>query len=36
MRKRYGKLIEAEIAHTVNDLAEVKGELEHLMAVVGR
>ncbi len=34
MRKRYGKLIEEEIAHTVNDPAEVKGELTHLMAVI--
>jgi DNA-directed RNA polymerase specialized sigma24 family protein len=36
MRKRYGKLIEEEITHTVNDPAEVKTELAHLMAVIGR
>lgn len=36
MRKRYAKLIEAEIAHTVNDTAEVKTELAHLMAVIGK
>lgn len=35
MRKRYGKLIEEEIAHTVNDPAEVKAELTHLLAVIG-
>lgn len=36
MRKRYAKLIEEEVAATVTDLGEVKGELEHLMAVIGR
>jgi len=36
MRKRYGKLIEEEIAQTVDTPAEVKAELEHLMAVMGR
>lgn len=36
MRKRYGKLIEAEIAHTVGSPEEVKAELAHLMKVVGR
>jgi RNA polymerase sigma factor (sigma-70 family) len=36
MRKRYGKLIEEEIAHTVNDPAEVKSELAHLMEVIGK
>lgn len=36
MRKRYGKLIEAEIAHTVSDPSEVKSELEHLMEVIGK
>lgn len=35
MRKRYGKLIEDEIAQTVSSRAEVKAELEHLMSVVG-
>jgi RNA polymerase sigma-70 factor (ECF subfamily) len=35
MRKRYAKLIEGEIAQTVNDAAEQKAELEYLMAVVG-
>ncbi len=35
MRKRYGKLIEEEIAQTVNDTREIRAELEHLMAVVG-
>lgn len=35
MRKRYGKLIEMEIARTVNTPEEVKEELAHLMAVIG-
>jgi len=35
-RKRYGKLIEEEIAQTVNSREEVKAELAHLMAVIGR
>ena len=35
MRKRYGKLIEEEIAQTVGSPGEVKAELEHLMAVIG-
>lgn len=35
MRKRYGKLIEEEIAQTVNSREEVKAELAHLMAVIG-
>jgi len=35
MRKRYGKLIEQEITQTVNDPAEVKAELTHLLAVIG-
>lgn len=36
MRKRYGKCIEETIAQTVNEPAEVKTELAHLMAVIGR
>jgi DNA-directed RNA polymerase specialized sigma24 family protein len=36
MRKRYGKLIEEEIAQTVSTPAEVKAELAHLMKVIGR
>lgn len=36
MRKRYGSLIEHEIAETVGDRAEQKAELEYLMAVIGR
>lgn len=36
MRKRYGKYIEEEIAQTVNGPEEVKAELAHLMAVIGR
>lgn len=36
MRKRYGKLIEEEIAQTVSSPEEVKTELEHLLAVIGR
>ncbi len=36
MRKRYGTLIEEEIAQTVNGAAEVKAELDYLMAVMGR
>ncbi len=36
MRKRYGKLIEGEIAQTVHDAAELKTELAHLMAAMGR
>ncbi|MBL9145949.1 MAG: sigma-70 family RNA polymerase sigma factor [Verrucomicrobiaceae bacterium] len=35
MRKRYAKLIEGVIAETVNDAAEQKAELEHLMQVIG-
>ena len=35
MRKRYGRLIEAEIARTVSGEDELKAELAHLMAVVG-
>jgi len=35
MRKRYAKLIEAEIAHTVGSAEEVKAELVHLMTVIG-
>ena len=34
MRKRYGKLIEEEIAQTVSSPEEVKAELAHLMAVM--
>ncbi|MDZ4401672.1 sigma factor [Prosthecobacter sp.] len=36
MRKRYGKLIEEEIAQTVHEPAEIKAELAHLMAAIGR
>jgi hypothetical protein len=36
MRKRYGKLIEEEIAQTVDGPAEQKAELDYLMAVIGR
>lgn len=36
MRKRYAKLIEQEIAETVDGLEEMKAELAHLMAVMGR
>ena len=35
MRKRYGKLIEEEIAQTVSDPEEVKAELAHLLAIIG-
>ena len=35
MRKRYGKLIEDEIAQTVSDPDEIKAEVAHLMAVIG-
>lgn len=35
-RKRYGKLIEEELAQTVNSREEVEAELAHLMAVIGR
>ena len=35
MRKRYGKLIEEEIAQTVSSPDEVKAELAHLMTVIG-
>jgi DNA-directed RNA polymerase specialized sigma24 family protein len=35
MRKRYGKLIEDEIAQTVSTPEEVKTELAHLMSVIG-
>lgn len=36
MRKRYGALIEEVIAQTVDSPDELKGELAHLMKVVGR
>lgn len=36
MRKRYGRLIEEEVAQTVGNPGEVKAELDHLMTVVGR
>lgn len=36
MRKRYGKLIEEEIAQTVDRPEEVKAELAHLMAAMAR
>lgn len=36
MRKRYGKLVEEEIAQTVNSPDEAKAELAHLMKVIGR
>ena len=36
MRKRYARLIEAEIAQTVSDPAEQMAELAHLMKVIGR
>lgn len=36
MRKRFGALIEEEIAQTVDDAGEVKAELDHLMTVIGR
>ena len=36
LRKRYAKLIEAEIAETVSDPQELKTELEHLMTTIGR
>lgn len=36
MRKRYGALLEQEIAQTVTEPAEVKAELGHLMAAIGR
>ncbi len=36
MRKRYGKLIEEEIAQTVDGPGEIKAELGHLMTVIGR
>ena len=35
-RKRYAKLIEQEIAQTVQRPEEIKAELEHLMTVIGR
>ncbi|HYF37780.1 MAG TPA: sigma factor [Prosthecobacter sp.] len=36
MRKRYGTLIEEEIAQTVNDPLEQKDELSYLMAIMGQ
>lgn len=36
MRKRYGKLIEEEIAQTVSDPDEIEAELSHLMTAMGR
>lgn len=36
MRTRYGKLVEQAIAHTVSDPDQIKAELAHLMAVIGR
>ena len=35
MRKRYGKLVEQAIAHTVSDTDQIKAELAHLMSVMG-
>jgi len=35
MRKRYGKLVEQAIAHTVSDADQIKAELAHLMSVIG-
>jgi RNA polymerase sigma-70 factor (ECF subfamily) len=35
MRKRYGKLVEQAIAHTVSDPDQIKAELAHLMSVIG-
>lgn len=35
MRKRYGKLVEQAIEHTVCDPEQIKAELEHLMRVIG-
>ena len=35
MRKRYGKLVEQAIAHTVSDPGQIKAELAHLMSVIG-
>jgi RNA polymerase sigma-70 factor (ECF subfamily) len=34
MRLRYRELVREEVAHTVNDPAEVEAELRHLIAVV--
>jgi RNA polymerase sigma-70 factor (ECF subfamily) len=36
MRKRYAKLIEEEIALTVDDEADIQAEREHLLRVMGR
>lgn len=36
MRKRYARLIEMEIAETVGDPSEVRGELDYLMALMAR
>lgn len=36
MRKRYAKLIEEEIAHTVDDEADIQAEREHLLSVMAR
>ena len=36
LRKRYAKLIEVEIAQTVEGPEELKAELTHLMAAMGR
>ena len=34
MRRRYRELVREEVAHTVNDPAEVEAEIRHLIAVV--
>jgi RNA polymerase sigma-70 factor (ECF subfamily) len=35
LRRRYGKLLREEIAHTVSDPAEVDEEIRYLRSVVG-
>jgi RNA polymerase sigma-70 factor (ECF subfamily) len=36
MRRRYRELVREEVAHTVNDSAEIEAEIRHLIEVVGR
>jgi RNA polymerase sigma-70 factor (ECF subfamily) len=35
LRQRYGELVRAEIAETVDSPADVEGEIRHLVQVLG-
>jgi RNA polymerase sigma-70 factor (ECF subfamily) len=34
LRRRYGELLRAEVAHTVTDAAEIEAEIRHLFAAL--